>query len=541
MHAPKSETPALPPVLRVLLVDDMPAIHEDFRKILLPAPPSGSAPAAVPGSPVVDGLDTLDALEASLFAAPTGAAPAAPAAAPKLRPATFLLDSAYQGQEALQKVETAVQEGRPYALAFVDMRMPPGWDGVETLEHLWRVDPALQVVICTAYSDYAWETVLERLQAQDRLIILKKPFDPIEVSQLAHTLCAKWLAAAAVARHTRELEEQVALRTAELQQANAQLQDELAERVRREADLQLAASVFRNALNGIVVTDERSCILSVNPAFTQLTGYEAHEAVGQRMSLLSSDHHPAGYYRAHWQALLAHGHWSGELWNRRKDGSLFCEWLSLSRVPAAPGQPDRYVGIMADVTERRRLDEHFRHLALHDPLTGLANRVRLEACVAEALTLAQAGAEGTTRQMALLFIDLDRFKPINDDLGHEAGDAVLRVVAERLTGIIRQGDTAARLGGDEFVLLLRDLRGVDDALQAAQRTLASLLQPIWLDRLVGPPLQIGASIGVACGPLHGTDAATLLRHADVAMYAAKAAGREQVVLFSPVEDPATHI
>ena len=486
---------------RVLVVDDMPAIHDDFRKILAPQRADAGDAAAI------------DALEAALFDEP--AAPSTTVALP-----AFTLDSALQGQEALVRVQEAMSQGLPYALAFVDMRMPPGWDGVETIERLWQVDPALQVVICTAYTDYAWEGVLQRLSAHDRLIILKKPFDAIEVSQLAHTLVAKWQADRQVQRHTQALEEEVQRQTAALRQTNERLQTELAERVRRQAELLLAESVFRNTVNGIVVTDERSRIVSVNPAFTTLTGYEADEAVGQSLALLRDDSLPEGTHRAQWHELLAQGRWSGELWNRRKDGTPFCEWLNISRVPMTEGQPQRFVGIMVDVTERRRRDEHLRHQALHDPLTGLANRAQLVARLDEAL--ARAARDHSV--VSLLFIDLDRFKPINDELGHDVGDAVLRELAGRLQSLIRQYDLAARFGGDEFVLLLDHLDDIAKAEQVATRVLASLSRPMH----IGPhELQVGASIGIAGGPGSATDAAGLMKQADEAMYVAKAEGRQR--------------
>ncbi|HEY9106442.1 MAG TPA: response regulator, partial [Roseateles sp.] len=205
---------------RVLLVDDMPTIHADFRKIL--APESGAASA-------------LEAAKAALFGDEV-----ADAAEP------FELDSAYQGQEGLARVEEALAQDRPYAVAFVDMRMPPGWDGVETVERLWQADPRLQVVFCTAYSDASWEEVLQRLDTRDRLVILKKPFDNIEVSQLANALAAKWQATQQAAAHIDQLEAAVAARTAQLTQSNAALQAEIAERKQLETQLvqsQILASI----------------------------------------------------------------------------------------------------------------------------------------------------------------------------------------------------------------------------------------------------------------------------------------------------------
>jgi two-component system NtrC family sensor kinase len=230
----------MPANRRILLVDDMPTIHEDFRKIL--APPAASKSALKAASAALFGDDDEE---------PAGADAAEP----------FEIDSAYQGQEGLAKVEAALAKGLPYAMAFVDMRMPPGWDGVETIERLWQADPRLQVVICTAYSDTSWEEVLKRLDARDRLLILKKPFDNIEVRQLANALTAKWQMTRDLAGHIDTLEATVLERTASLRGANEQLQREIAERKQLQAQLvqqgklasigQLAAGVAHEINNPI--------------------------------------------------------------------------------------------------------------------------------------------------------------------------------------------------------------------------------------------------------------------------------------------------
>ncbi|WP_246312612.1 hybrid sensor histidine kinase/response regulator [Pseudaquabacterium terrae] len=223
---------------RILLVDDMPTIHDDFRKILCPQAPAKSA---------------LEATRAALFGDDPPKATTATAA--------FELDSAYQGQEGLAKVQASLREGRPYAMAFVDMRMPPGWDGVETIEHLWRADPRLQVVICTAYSDTSWDEIFQRLDARDRLLILKKPFDNVEVRQLAQALTTKWQMTQQAALQIDSLEAAVDERTHKLTQANEALQAEIAERKHLEAQLvqqeklasigQLAAGVAHEINNPI--------------------------------------------------------------------------------------------------------------------------------------------------------------------------------------------------------------------------------------------------------------------------------------------------
>ncbi|MFZ2855490.1 MAG: diguanylate cyclase, partial [Rhodocyclaceae bacterium] len=392
---------------RILLIDDTPAIHDDFRKIL--APGLGSA--------------AFDEVESALFG---GMAPTPVSGCE--------LDSAYQGAEGLAKVRAARLSGLPYALAFVDMRMPPGWDGVETIERLWQEDPLLQIVICTAYTDYSWAEVLHRLDVGDRLLILKKPFDAIEVCQLASTLAAKWQMTQRVALKMASLEAAVEERTAALSLANQALQADIARRAQSEAELRLAASVFDNTMDGVMITDAAGQILSVNPAFSAITGYSATEAIGQKPSLLRSERHKQDFYRELWTILLREGRWEGEIWNRRKNGEAFLEWLSIGMVLGDDGQPLRYVSVFNDITELRKKDEHIRHLAFHDPLTGLPNRALLLDRLEHGLAFAQREIEG----LGVMFIDLDRFKHINDSLGHDVGDGLLREVARRLSQCLRQ-------------------------------------------------------------------------------------------------------
>ena len=340
---------------RVLIIDDNEAIHADFRKVL-------TAPA--------DGHDVLDVLESELLGG------SAPTRAPQ-----FELDSASQGQEGLRKVQKALVEGRPYALAFVDMRMPPGWDGLQTIEQLWKVDAALQVVICSAHSDYEWNEVMARLNHSDKLLVLRKPFEPIEVQQCASALCQKWQNERLIRNQVSSLEKAVAARTRGLEAANRQL----------------------------------------------------------------------------------------------------------------------------------------RHMATHDALTGLPNRALLEDRLRQAMAQAQRDQQG----FALLVCDLDRFKLVNDSMGHHAGDMFLQEVARRLTGALREGDTLARQGGDEFVFVLRPPAGESEAEAVARRALEALAMPMRID---GIDIHSSASFGVALFPRDGERPEMLLANADAAMYHAKQRG-----------------
>jgi diguanylate cyclase (GGDEF)-like protein len=344
---------------RILIIDDNAAIHQDFRKVL-GAQTEHSAQAA------------LDVLEANLF----GEAVAATA-----RP-NFEIDSAHQGQEGVAMAHQAVVEGRPYAMAFVDMRMPPGWDGLKTIERLWVTDPDVQVVVCSAHTDYDWTEVVERLGHSDKLLVLRKPAEPIEVLQCATALCRKWENDRLVRDQVLRLEEVITKRTLGLEAANQQL----------------------------------------------------------------------------------------------------------------------------------------RHLATHDSLTGLPNRVLLD----DRLQQAIAHAERDSRSFALLVCDLDRFKLINDSLGHRAGDELLQEVARRLSTVVRTADTVARFGGDEFVLIGTSVDDADDAASLAGRIMDVLQAPV---RIAAIDIHTSPSIGIAMYPDDGTSIQALLAHADAAMYSAKQNGR----------------
>jgi diguanylate cyclase (GGDEF)-like protein len=348
----------------ILIVDDNRAIHDDFRKIL-------SKPTEEDG---------LEDLETALFGETRRT---------RYPPTDFRLDSAYQGMEALALVQQAMKDGQPYSVAFIDMRMPPGWDGLETIERLWAVDPDLQVVICSAYSDHDWGDIVGRLGRSDDLLVLKKPFDFIEVLQCAHALTSKW-------RHERAL--------------------------RIQLD-------------------------------------------------------------------------------------------SLER----------------DVSERteglRAANEQLRHQATHDILTGLPNRVLLDDRVSQAI----AHAERCGERFALCVLDLDRFKLINDSLGHRAGDDLLKHVARCLLNLLRNTDTVARLGGDEFVLILNQARTAEEAERVGLKVIEELRVAVQIGKL---EIHSAASIGVAFYPTDGRTIDTLYAHADAAMYCAKQRGGSAVQCFA---------
>ncbi|ADK84163.1 diguanylate cyclase/phosphodiesterase with PAS/PAC sensor(s) [Desulfarculus baarsii DSM 2075] len=293
-----------------------------------------------------------------------------------------------------------------------------------------------------------------------------------------------------------------------------------------EEQMRLLARVFENTVEGIIVTDADGVIEMVNAAFCAITGFDAAEAVGARPSILSSGRHDAEFYQRMWRSLADQGHWQGEVWNRRKNGEAYPEWLTITAIKDKSDRTTHLVGVFHDITEAKRNEERITHQAYHDALTGLPNRQLFNDRLAMAIAQAHRGGHG----LALLFLDLDNFKNINDSLGHAVGDMLLQAVAQRLTRWLREEDTVARLGGDEFVMLIQGASDPDYIMQVARRILDSMSQPF----AVGPhELYVTASIGVTIHPHDGHDAQTLVANADLAMFRAKDEGRNNIKLFTP--------
>ena len=299
-----------------------------------------------------------------------------------------------------------------------------------------------------------------------------------------------------------------------------------------DGELRLAASVFQSTLEGILVAEADGRILSVNPAFTTITGYAADEVVGKTRDLLQPDSAEFDPSSETNDALARHGQWSGETWSRRKDGSAFRQWQTITTIASSMGGPDRHVQVFSDITERWRNDERARHLAFHDALTDLPNRALLIERLDRLINLTRREA----RRVVLMFLDLDGFKSVNDRFGHAVGDAVLGAVAKKLQSQVRQTDTVARLGGDEFVILLDNPETLEQVEQIARRTILMLGQTMVLD---GQETRVGASIGIALHPADGRTAAELIKSADAALYAAKAAGKNthRFSTVTPIDSP----
>lgn len=304
---------------------------------------------------------------------------------------------------------------------------------------------------------------------------------------------------------------------------------DIGERLAAEERQKLAASVFENAHEGIMITDPRGRIVEVNATFSELTGYAREEALGRTADLLKSGHHDAAFYDQMWRSIRDDGFWRGEIWNRKKSGELIVEALTISTVRNREGEVSHFVGIFSDITLLKQHQQRLEHLAHFDALTQLPNRMLL----GDRMQLAMAQSERNGKLLAVCYLDLDGFKPINDAYGHAVGDHLLIEVAQRLKSCLRGGDTVARLGGDEFVLLFGDLEGIHESERAIGRAIAALSQPFHVS---DQTLTLSASIGVTLFPQDGADADTLLRHADQAMYAAKQGGRNRYHLFDPEHD-----
>jgi diguanylate cyclase (GGDEF)-like protein/PAS domain S-box-containing protein len=289
---------------------------------------------------------------------------------------------------------------------------------------------------------------------------------------------------------------------------------------RREAEekLRLSATVLEHIADGVMVVDVHGRIVATNPAFTQITGYTEIEALGQHSSLTRSTRHDEAFYQRLWADLAEIGFWRGEIWNTRKNGELYLEWLTVSAVRDGAGAVAHYVGVFSDITKVKESQDKLDHLAHHDALTALPNRLLFH----DRLQHALARAAREEQQLAVLFIDLDRFKNVNDTLGHHVGDELLKQVARALSARLRDGDTLARLGGDEFIVLLENVDGEYGARLVADKLVAMFEQPFTVSDY---ELFVTCSVGVSLFPRDGLDLNLLVRNADVAMYQAKARGR----------------
>ncbi|NOQ16053.1 MAG: bacteriohemerythrin, partial [Methyloprofundus sp.] len=307
------------------------------------------------------------------------------------------------------------------------------------------------------------------------------------------------------------------------------LKREINERSKVEKQLRLASSVFENTLDGICITDTNNLIVSINPAFQQITGYSAAEVIGKNPSMLSSGKQGPGFYADMWQTISTNGYWQGEIWNRRKQGEVYPELLTILPIVDDSRVITHYIGLFRDISYSKKQQEKLELMAHYDVLTQLPNRILL----ADRFSRAVAHSKRSKTQLAVCFLDLDDFKPVNDTYGHEMGDQLLIEVATRIKASIRDEDTVSRHGGDEYVLLIGDLDSFTQCAVMLDRIIHSLAQPYIIDQ---QEITIGASIGVSLASIDDTDLDTLMRQADQAMYQAKLAGRNRYSLFNTEQD-----
>ncbi len=275
---------------------------------------------------------------------------------------------------------------------------------------------------------------------------------------------------------------------------------------------------------GVIVCDPAGRIITVNHAFERITGYTAAQAVEMTPRSFLSGRHDEGFYAAIWQRLRQTGQWSGEIWSRRSNGDDSPQWITVNAVHDVHGRLAHYVGVFTDVSEYKAQAQHLRHLAQFDALTGLPNRTQLLQRLGSSLQAAERQHQG----LAVCVLDLDRFKEINDSMGHEAGDALLRTVARRIRSVVRHSDTVARMSGDEFVIILEQLAGPDAAARVAEELLREVLRPVTLS---GHDVVVSASIGISLSPADGLGAGELVRNADTAMHRSKQQGPNRVTFY----------
>lgn len=467
---------------RIIIIDDNPEIHHDFIKILTNSPSS-----------------SLNALKQQIFSQNSEQV-----ALPQ-----FQIDTASQGKEGYERIAEAIKQGNPYALAFVDIRMPPGWDGIETIKHIWELDKTIQIVICTAYSDYSWEETIAQLGKSDNLLILKKPFDFIAVRQLASALTKKWQLFQESKHYTTSLEQRIKDRTETIQKSLSRLR-----------------ATLESSTDGILVIDNNNVVVDYNKKFISMWNIPQHLENDKSFDLFIN------YFK---NQLLNPNDFLADILDLKMDPEkIIINTIKFKneRIFEYYSQPQKLdektigrVYSFRDITERSELENKLKYQANHDSLTGLPNRVLLQDVINKSI----AECFPNNEIFAVLFFDLDRFKLINDSLSHAAGDELLVGLAKRLKSTLRSCDMVARLGGDEFVVVVRNINNERNVRDIAENLLSVISKPFNIENR---DITITTSIGVSFFPKDGKTSDILLRNADAAMYLAKKNGANHYQFYS---------
>lgn len=475
--------------LRIMIIDDNINIHQDVIKVLT---------VSDKDSTQFSNLDT------AIFGE-------TPSVAHDNYLPQFIFETASQGEEGVNKIKQSTKEGKPYALAFVDIRMPPGWDGIKTIQQIWKIDPKIQIIICTAFSDYNWEQTIKKLGISDNFLILKKPFDNMAVRQLACALTRKWLLTQDSEKHTESLNLTVKEKTQSLQHT-----------------LSLLRATLESTTEGVLVVDLNGTVIDYNQRFVNLFNLPKSLLIHHDEALIQEFITNTIDNPALWIEQLALLHSQAEKQTKQnillKNGkTLECSTQAYLLNKMTVGR----VWSFRDVTERISMEQKLEHQATHDALTHLPNRLLLLDRIKHAIV----NAVRNKTRFALLFFDLDRFKLINDSLGHEFGDLLLGAIAKKLTALMRKSDTVARLGGDEFVMLIPELSKNEDIIPLAHNIIMAFRQPFEINK---QDILMNTSIGISMYPSNGKTVSTLLKNADLAMYKAKEQGGNQFKFYSNI-------
>ncbi|EKD71845.1 MAG: hypothetical protein ACD_46C00085G0005 [uncultured bacterium] len=469
---------------RIIVIDDNLAIHHDFMKIL----------AATDST-----SNHLNDLSEKMFGKHNEE---------NILP-KFQIDTASQGQEGVERIKYAIENNHPYSVAFVDIRMPPGWDGIETIKHIWELDKDIQVVICTAYSDYSWEETVSYLGKTDNLLILKKPFDNVSVRQLACALTKKWQLLQETRKFTASLKKQIEDRTTSLQQS-----------------LSLIKATLESTDEGIIVISNEGRIIEYNQKFCGMWNVPKDIIDSKYIDKLEKYMQKQLIDPSDFVTWLKAMKRKPDLISidilKFKDGRVFDCY---SRPQILNADVVGRVLNFRDITDRVKLEDELNYQANHDSLTGLPNRVKLLKKLHDAIAMAEANHS----MFAVFFIDLDRFKLINDSLSHAAGDELLRATGNRLQAVMRSEDTLARLGGDEFIILLANMKSNDAILEKASLFLRLFQKPF---KIANRNITVTASIGISIYPNNGKTVDALLKNSDSAMYNVKESGTNNFQIYS---------